>query len=246
MIMGRGRLSATAGLAVSALVSLDLHATRADTLEQALVLTYQNNPQLNAQRAATRAVDENVGVALGGYRPRVTATASSNEVYQETLSRVTVPTPGGGTLTTYPRTFGENAVNSMGLTATQTLFNGFQTGNRTRQAEAQVLGSRETLRTAEQAVLLSAATAYMNLLRDSAILELQRSNVTVLEATLRQTRDRFSVGEVTRTDVAQAESSLAAGRSTMLTAESNYVTSKATYRQVVGVEAGKLTPAMPV
>jgi outer membrane protein len=196
MIMGRGRLSATAGLAVSALVSLDLHATRADTLEQALILSYQNNPQLNAQRAATRAVDESVGVALGGYRPRVTATASSNEVYQDTLSRVTVPTQGGGSLTTYPRTAGENAVNAMGLTATQTLFNGFQTGNRTRQAEAQVLGSRETLRTAEQTVLLSAATAYMNLLRDSAILELQRSNVTVLEATLRQLRRQSPVSRL--------------------------------------------------
>src|SRR5436305_11308277 len=133
-----------------------------------------------------------------------------------------------------------------GMTGTQTLFNGFQTSNRTRQAESQVFGSRETLRTAEQTVLLNAATAYMNLLRDTAILDLQRSNVTVLEATLRQTRDRFSVGEVTRTDVAQAESRLAAGRSSMLGAESNYVTSKATYRQVIGVEAGRLSPAMPV
>ena len=95
-------------------------------------------------------------------------------------------------------------------------------------------------------MLLSAATAYMNLLRDSALLELQRSNVTVLEATLRQTRDRFNVGEVTRTDVAQAESRLAAGRSSLLTAESNYISSRAVYRQVIGVEPGRLIPAMPV
>ena len=88
------------------------------------------------------------------------------------------------------------------------------------------------MRTTEQTVLLNAVTAYMNLLRDTAILELQRSNVKVLEATLRQTRDRFNVGEVTRTDVAQAESRLAAGRSQLLGAESNYVTSKSTYRQV--------------
>ena len=111
-------------------------------------------------------------------------------------------------------------------TVTQTLFNGFQTSNRTRQAEAQVFSARELLRTTEQAVLLAAVTAYMNLLRDTAILELQRSNVTVLEATLQQTRDRFNVGEVTRTDVAQAESRLAAGRSQMLNAESNYTTSR--------------------
>ena len=82
--------------------------------------------------------------------------------------------------------------------------------------------------------------------RQSRILELQRSNVTVLEATLRQTRDRFNVGEVTRTDVAQAESRLAAGRSSLLTAESNYITSRAAYRQVIGVEPGRLTAAMPV
>ena len=102
---------------------------------------------------------------------------------------------------------------SYGLTATQTLFNGFQTATRTRQAEGQVFSARETLRTTEPNVLLSAATAYMNLLQTAAILELQRSNVNVLEVTLRQTRDRFTAGEVTRTDVAQAESRLAGGRS---------------------------------
>jgi outer membrane protein len=86
----------------------------------------------------------------------------------------------------------------------------------------------------------------MNLIRDAAILELQRKNVEVLQEQLRQTRDRFNVGEVTRTDVAQAESRLAAGRAQVLSAESNYITSKAVYRQVIGVEAGKLAPASPV
>ena len=86
----------------------------------------------------------------------------------------------------------------------------------------------------------------MNLLRDGAILDLQRRNVEVLQEQLRQTRDRFNVGEVTRTDVAQAESRLAAGRSQVLTAESNYVSSKAIYRQIIGVEPGKLAAATPV
>jgi outer membrane protein len=213
------------------------HDAISDTLQNALIQTYQNNPQLNSQRAATRAVDEGVGIALGGYRPRVTGTASVTEQYQDQLSK------GGATGV---RSLGNGVIQSYGFQATQTLLNGFQTSNRTRQAEGQVFASRELLRTAEQTVLLSAVTAYMNLLRDAAILELQRSNVNVLEATLRQTRDRFNVGEVTRTDVAQAESRLAAGRSQMLTAESNYTTSKAVYRQVVGVEPGKLTPAPPV
>src|SRR5437879_983561 len=86
----------------------------------------------------------------------------------------------------------------------------------------------------------------MNSRRDHAMLDLTRRNVDVRTEQLKQSRDRFSAGEVTRTDVAQAESRLAAGRSQLLTAESNYTTSKAQYRQVIGVEAGRLTPAMPV
>ena len=212
------------------------------TLESALIQAYHNNPQLNAQRAATRAVDENVPSALSGYRPRVTGNASLTEQYLETLTRT--PTPVGNV---YTRTQGAVAVSSAGLTATQTLLNGFQTANCTRQAEGQVFSAREVLRSTEQAVLLNGATAFMNVLRDAAILELQRSNVNVLEVTLRQTRDRFNAGEVTRTDVAQAESSLAAGRSQLAVAESNLVTSRAQYRQVIGVDPpARLAPATPV
>lgn len=230
-------------LAASALTGLLVQPAAADTLESALIQSYQNNPQLNAQRAAARVTDENVAIAVSGYRPRVSATASLGEVYIDTLTRVVGP---GGVTAGYNRAVGENATSVYSATVNQTLFNGFQTSNRTRQAEAQVFSARELLRTTEQNVMLAAVTAYMNLLRDTAILELQRSNVTVLEATLQQTRDRFNVGEVTRTDVAQSESRLAAGRSSMLGAESNYTTSRSTYRQVVGVEAGKLTAAAPV
>jgi outer membrane protein len=138
------------------------------------------------------------------------------------------------------------ASRGVGATATQTLYNGFQTANRTRQAESQVMGARETLRVTEQQVLLDAATAYMNLLRDQAIVDLNRRNVEVLTEQLKQTRDRFNVGEVTRTDVAQAESRLAAGRSALLGAVSNYVTSQANYRRVIGVNPGRLDPGTPV
>src|SRR5271168_2672846 len=138
----------------------------------------------------------------------------------------------------YPRIIGANA--------TYTLYNGFQTANRTRQAESQVMGARETLRVTEQQVLLDSATAYMNLLRDAAILDLNRSNVEVLTEQLKQTRDRFNVGEVTRTDVAQAESRLAAGRSALLGAQSNFITSQANYRRVIGVDPGRLAPGTPV
>jgi outer membrane protein len=151
------------------------------------------------------------------------------------------------TFPSYDKNQGSTAVTSAGLTVTQTLFNGFQTSNRTRLAEGQVFSARETLRSSEQTTLLNAATAYMNLLRDAAILELQRSNVNVLEVTLRQTRDRFNAGEVTRTDVAQAEARLSTGRSQLATAESNYISSRAVYLQVIGVPApARLSPAAPV
>jgi outer membrane protein len=207
----------------------------ADTLQWALIQAYQNNPQLNAQRAAVRVTDESVPIALSGYRPRVSLSATVTEQTFHTRSR-SAPTI----------THGNTAVQQYGATLTQPVFNGFQTASRTRQAEHQVSGARETLRLSEQTVLLNAAAAYMNLIRDAAVLELQRSNVEVLEEQLRQVRDRFSVGEVTRTDVAQSESRLAAGRSSMLTAESNYTTSRSTYRQVIGVDPGRLAPASPV
>jgi outer membrane protein len=216
----------------------------AETLQAALIQAYQNNPTLNAQRAAVRATDENVPQALSGYRPRVSLSASIGEAYVDSLSRSPTPAPGGGTA--YSSLSGHNAVQSYGGTVTQNVLNGFQTANRTRQAESQVSAARETLRLTEQNVLLAAVTAYMNLLRDTAILDLQRRNVEVLEEQLRQTRDRFNVGEVTRTDVAQSESRLAAGRSAVLAAQANYTASRATYRQVIGIEPGRLTPGAPV
>ncbi len=218
----------------------------ADTLETALVQAYQSNPQINAQRAAVRATDENVPQALSGYRPKISATATVGEQYS---SSTTKSTTGGGVVTpvvTYSQSSGNTAPRTFGGTATQTLYNGLQTANKTRQAESQVSQARETLRVIEQTVLLDAATSYMNLLRDGAILDLQKRNVEVLQEQLRQTRDRFNVGEVTRTDVAQAESRVAAGQSQMLAAQANFVTSRAAYRRVIGVEAGKLNPGAPV
>jgi outer membrane protein len=217
----------------------------ADTLPWALAQAYINNPQINAQRAAVRATDESVPQALSGYRPRVSLSASASEAYIDSVTR-SVTTTAGQTSITYPHSAGTNAAQTYGGTFTQPILNGFQTANRTRQAEQLVSAARETLRQTEQTVLLAAATAYMNLIRDAAILELRRRNVEVLQEQLRQTRDRFTVGEVTRTDVAQSESRLAQARAEVLTAESNYTTSRSTYRQVVGIEPGKLAPASPV
>jgi outer membrane protein len=229
----------TAGVVLAGLACT---AASADTMNWALTQAYQNNPQLNAQRASVRATDETVPQALSGYRPRASLTASVGEQYLDTHTKT--PNAAGGF--TYGQTSGNVGFQSYGGTITQTLFNGLGTASRTRQAEQLVSAARETLRLAEQTVLLAGATAYMNLIRDAAILQLQRSNVEVLQEQLRQTRDRFNVGEVTRTDVAQSESRLAAARASLLSAESNYTTSKANYRQVIGVEPGTLAPASPV
>jgi outer membrane protein len=209
----------------------------ADTMEAALLRAYRNNPQLNAQRASVRSIDENVPQALAGYRPKVAATASSGIQYTDT---------GFFSQGARQDAAGPQIPRAVGATATQTLFNGDQTANKTRAAESQVLGAREGLRLLEQSVLLAAATVYMDYLRDAAIVEVQRSNTKVLEETLRYTRDRYTVGVVTPTDVAQAEAQLAAGRSQQLTAEANLTTTRANFRRIIGNEAAQLEPASPV
>src|SRR5665213_353878 len=152
----RGRHVWISGLAASmaACTALSLAASppHSETLESALVQAYQNNPTLNSQRAATRAVDEGVPQALSGYRPKVAITANGGE---QTFS--STAKSGTGIGATYAKASGYNSPASVGGTITQTIFNGFQTANKTRQAESAVLAQRATLRTTEQFVLLSAA-----------------------------------------------------------------------------------------
>ena len=210
----------------------------ADTIEAALVRAYQSNPQLNAQRAQVRSTDENVPQALSGYRPTVNLIATAGDQYTNQQL-----TQSGSPLT---RIRGNNFTRSVGLAATQTLFNGNQTANRVRTAESQVSGSREALRVLEETVLFSAASIYMDYLRDAAIVEVNKSNVRVLEQTLKQTRDRFNVGEVTRTDVAQSEAQLAAGKTQELQAESNLTTTRSNFRRIIGIEPQNLAPGSPV
>jgi outer membrane protein len=226
------------GVTVTALlIGFGVMPVNADTIEAALVRAYQTNPQLNSQRASVRSIDENVPQALSGYRPRVSVTASAGYQYTDVQSRIL----GNNTELT-----GTQVPRSVGATASQTLFNGFQTANRVRGAESQVSSAREGLRVLEQSVLLAAATIYMDYLRDSATVEVQRSNVRVLEQTLKQTRDRFSVGEVTRTDVAQSEAQLAAGHTQQLAAESTLTTTRANFRRIIGNEPNALQAGSPV
>lgn len=228
------------GGAVAAVVFLGQAAVlpgHADTMDAALLRAYQNNPQLNAQRASVRATDEAVPQALSGYRPKATMTFAGGV---QSINQLAEGSSGKKVEE------GNQGPHAAALTVTQTLYNGNQTANKTRAAESQVFGAREGLRLMEQSVLLAAATVYMDFLRDSAILEVQRSNVKVLELTLKQTRDRYSAGLVTSTDVAQSQAQLAAGQTQELAAEATLTTTRANFRRVIGNEPVNLQAASPV
>lgn len=207
----------------------------AETMSSALVRAYGGNPDLNQSRAGVRAIDEALPEASALWWPTVSASGTAGYNYLDNTSGVPGVRFRAGT---FPR--------SVGLNINQTIFNGNRTENGVRQAESNIFQSREGLRNTELNVLLQGATAYMNVLRDTAILDLRENNIIVLEEQLRQTRDRFIVGEVTRTDVAQAESSLASSRSDYFAAQSNLQTSIANYRQVIGVEPKRLEPARTI
>jgi outer membrane protein len=218
------------------------HPAAAETIEAALAKAYQNNPQLNVQRAIVRQADEGVPQALSGFRPTVTANASVGRQYTSTKETIP-PTPGflpnGASFSDK----GLSTPQTYGLTGTQTIFNGERTANRVRAAESQVTQSRETLRMMEQSVLLAAATVYMDMSRDSANLEVQQNNVRVLQRTLTDTHNRFAAGQVTSTDVAQSEAQLAAGEATLHAAEATLMTTRANYRRIIGVDPAELAPA---
>jgi outer membrane protein len=217
----------------------------AETMSGALARAYMGNPDLNQQRAGVRATDETLPQASATWRPTATATGQFGYNYFD------LHTSGGGAMIGAVPVGGTKLrratdPGALGVTITQNIFNGNRTLNGVRQAESNIFEARETLRNTEENVLLSAATAYMNVLRDTAILDLRKNNIIVLEEQLRQTRDRFNVGEVTRTDVAEAASSLATGRSDYFTAESNLKTSVADFRRVIGIEPKRLEPARTI
>jgi outer membrane protein len=191
----------------------------AETLASALSSAYSNNPTLNAARAQTRATDEGVPQALSGYRPTISAFAGIGASTTEGIGR-------------------QDA--NVGLEVSQPLFRGFRTENGVQAAEALVLASRESLRNTEQIVLLDAVSAYMNVIRDLAIIDLREANIRFLTEQVRAATDRFDVGEGTRTDVAQADASLAAAQSELSLARANLAADRGIYRQVIGVDPNGL------
>jgi outer membrane protein len=165
----------------------------AESLSEALTLVYQSNPVLNFERARLRAIDENIPQALAGYRPQVSGNFSAG--YQTLKNGLPDGTYQSANLRPWVA----------GVTLTQPLFNGFNTANSVRQAEAQVRSGREQLRNVEQNVFVDTVAAYMNMVADQALVESQRASVAFLRETLKTTRVRLDAGDVTPTDVAQAE-----------------------------------------
>ncbi len=221
--------------AVAALFALQVPAAStadAQTLPEALSQAYDSNPTLRAARAALRSVNENVPQELSNWRPNVTAGASAG------LRRTETDADGADS---------DNSLNPVtaNIDVTQPLYRGGRTIAGTERAENEVRAQRESLRSTEQGVLLSAATSYTDVWRDQAVLELNINNENVLAQQLEATQDRFEVGEVTRTDVAQAETRFATAVSDRIAAEGNLTSSRAAYEEVVGSFPGTL-PAPPV
>lgn len=208
-------------LAIAAVLGGALPVTAfAETLADALARAYKYNPRLDAERARLRATDEEVARANSGYRPDITATADVG--YNKSESRPALTSSGSSNPKGYQ------------ISATQPIFNGFRTTNQVREAEAGVRAGRETLRSVEAQVLLDAVTFYMDVVRDQAIVKLRENNVTVLSRELKATQDRFNVGEVTRTDVAQATARRAGAVSALDLARANLRTSRANFERAVG------------
>jgi outer membrane protein len=238
-VWGNGRAGerarrSSAYLACAVLAGFCPAAAQAETLADALVKAYQTSPQLNAERARQRATDENVPQALAGYRPQIAANLGVGLQAVRDL----LPDNSIQTATQKPWT--------IGLTVTQTLFNGFKTANSVRVAELQVQSGREALRNVGQGVLLDAVTAYTNVLANQSLVDAQRANVASLRETLGVAQRRLAAGDVTPTDTSQAEARLSRGLSDLNAAEVALAVSQATYAQVIGMQPSRLAPAQPV
>jgi outer membrane protein len=222
-------------LLLSAAIGLPAAPAAAQTINEALAAAYATNPTLQAARARLRATDENVPQALSGWRPTVSANANIGIADGETRT-------GRNGIAT------DSARNPRGgnVTLTQPLYRGGRTVAGTNRAEAQVLAERARLLATEQDVLRNALTAYVNVLRDAALLRLQQNNERVLGRQLQATNDRFRVGEITRTDVAQAEAALARARADRETAEGNLQNSRAAYIRFIGSPPGNLREPLPL
>ena len=203
----------------------------ADTLREALVATYHNNPTLMGQRQTLRATDAGVAIARAAGRPQVNANVGVNRDLTQS-----------GSL----RRLGKGPYLSSGLDLSYPIFSGGSVRNNIAAAETRVEAGRATLRAVEGDVFTEAVAAYMDVIRDRAIVELNANNARVLTTNLEATRDRFEIGDLTRTDVAQSEARLQLGRANLATAQGRLAASEQNYRRVIGRAPNDLAPPPPL
>jgi len=220
-------------IAVSAFLLSTTLSTYAESIHEALASAYNNNPELNAARAATRVTDEGVAIAKSGYRPTVTGNANIGLSRTKTNTLLPAGFTGGNTTNLAPGQFGV-AIN-------QTLWDSLLTQNNVSSARSAVRAQQEALRNSEQNVLFNAASAYIDVLRDRSILGFQRKSLAFLNEQVRSEQARFDVGEATRTDVAQARASRAAAQAQASSALATLKSSEAVYRQIIGNKPRKLS-----
>lgn len=200
------------------------------TLEQALAAAYARNPGLQAERARLRATDEKVAEAMSGWRPSVDATAGAGSSRQSVQNGSI--SPNAQTLS--PR--------DVGITVTQPVFSGFRTAAGVRAADAQVEAAQAGLQASEQALLLDTAQAYLDVVQAQKVQELMRTNEEVLHKQLEATQSRFEVGEVTKTDISQAQARLNAAQASRIQADGDLASKRATYTRLVGEAPQELVP----
>ncbi|AGH48511.1 MULTISPECIES: TolC family outer membrane protein [Sphingomonadales] len=205
------------------------NAASADTLRDALIQTYRTNPTMTGARAQQRALDEGVPIAKADARPQVAGSADFTQNYRGLSA------------------FRDNGRSvTAGASASYSLYAGGRVKNSIRSADARVLAGRADLLATEGAIFSEAVAAYMDVIRDTSIVELNRNQVRVLETNLQASRDRFEVGDLTRTDVAQSEARLSDARSRLTVAEGQLTASRENYRRLVGVFPGTLEPPPPL
>ncbi len=217
---------------------------QATTINEALASAYSTTPSLLAERAKLRATDEDVPQALAGWRPTVTFTTQGGDESGPIKSPCPFGIPSCTTTASSAHNTSGFYTNSFNIT--QPIYSGGHTKANTARAESLVRAERANLIAAEEQVLLNGVNAFVGVIQDEQLLQLNISNVQVLTRQLQATYDRYRVGELTRTDVAQAEAALAAGQAQVQTAAGTLASARATYLQAIGRQPGKLLEPQPL
>lgn len=214
----------------------------AQSLEDTLTTAYNSNPSLQAERARLRTTEEGEVQARSARLPSVSADASISRQHTESQSTFVI---GGNRVASNSES--DSTPKNYSLSASQSIYRGGRTDGAIDQASALVMAGREGLRAVEQTVLVDAVTAFMDVRRDQEVVSIRRNNVDVLAQQLQAARDRFEVGEITRTDVAQAEARLSGAQAQLSAAQAQLAASRAAYQRVTGEPPATLEepPALP-